>query len=433
MRKFPISVPEKFKTKFSSNLVSAFIVVLLILVLFSCGGEEKKSEIKKVPEPQEPQKNEYGLVVDSLIEHSGVVLKHQNFSDILLPFGVSYKQIIELEKLSKPKFDMRKIRPQHFYAAYVTKDSLNKLQYFVYEIDNINFVIYDFSDSLLSVRLGKKEITTRERKVGGIVKNSLWLTMEEIGVSPVLAIRMSEILAWQIDFNAVRNGDRFKVIYEENFVAGDYAGVGVIQAVMFEHMGEKYYGFRFKQGDDIDYYDENGGSLRKEFLKAPLKFTRVSSRFSYRRYHPILHRYRAHLGIDFAAPIGTPIHAVGDGVVIEKRRKRAEGNYLRIRHNSTYTSGYMHLSRFARGIKVGKRVRQGEIVGYVGSTGLSTGPHLDFRFWKNGKPVNYLALKFPPSKPVKKEYMKRFEAVRDSLMKELDAIPYFNEFGNIED
>jgi len=411
------------------------IVLLLffLLLVISCSEKNTDSKINTPEQNEAPKKNEYGLIVDSLIEHSGVVLKNQNLSDILLPFGLSYKEILTLEKKSKPVFDIRKIRPQHFYAAYVTKDSLNKLTYFVYEIDDINYVVYDFSDSLLSVYRGQKEITTRERKVGGIVKGSLWLTMEEIGVSPVLALRMSEVLAWQVDFNAVRNGDKFKVIYNENYIAGDYVGVGTIKALMFEHIGEKYYGFLFKQGDDIDYYDENGGSLRKAFLKAPLKFTRISSRFTYRRYHPILHRYRAHTGIDFAAPIGTPVHAVGDGIVVERRRKRAEGNYIRIRHNSTYSSGYMHLSKFAKGIHVGAKVKQGQIIGYVGSTGLSTGPHLDFRFWVNGKPVNYLALKFPPSKPVKKKYMKEFTALKDSLMKELDSIPYLNEFADATD
>lgn len=412
-----------------------FALLLFLAVIFTACSKTDNSDngIKSATEKPEPKKNEYGLVTDSLIEHTGVVLKNQNFSDILLPFGLSYKKIIELEKKSKPVFDIRKIRPKHFYAAYVLNDSLNTLKYFVYEIDDINFVVYDFSDSLLSVYKSAKKITTRERKVGGIVKNSLWLTMEEIGVSPVLALKMSEVLAWQIDFNAVRNGDKFKVIYDENYVAGDYAGVGTIKALMFEHIGEKYWGFRFEQNGDIDYYDENGGSLRKAFLKAPLKFTRISSRFSYRRYHPILHRYRAHTGIDFAAPIGTPVHSVGDGVVIERRRKRAEGNYVRIRHNATYTSGYMHLARFARGIKVGAKVKQGQVIGYVGSTGLSTGPHLDFRFWVNGRPANYLALKFPPSKPVKKEYMKAFEALRDSLMRELNSIQYLNEFSDVQD
>ncbi len=406
------------------------LYLLILLTFFACG--EKKQNSSET-EAEKPTPNEYGLYVDSLIEHSGFVLKNQNFSDILLPFGLSYKEIIELEKKSKPVFDIRKIRPKHFYAAYVTSDSLNRLKYFVYEINDIDFVVYDFTDSLLAIYPGKKEITARERKVGGIVKGSLWLTMEEIGVSPVLALRMSEVLAWQVDFNAVRNGDKFKVIYDENFIADDYVGVGIIKALMFEHLGEKYYGFRFAQGDDIDYYDENGGSLRKAFLKAPLKFTRISSRFTYRRYHPILHRYRPHTGIDFAAPIGTPVHAVGDGIIVERRRKRAEGNYIRIRHNSTYSSGYMHLSRFAKGIRVGTKVRQGQVIGYVGSTGLSTGPHLDFRFWVNGKPANYLAMKFPPSKPVKKEYMKKFETLRDSLMKELEAIHYLNEFDGAVD
>jgi len=407
------------------NLTRLLFFILSITFIFSCGekNQNKEKVLKK-----KAALNEYGLQTDSLIEHDGVVLRNENLSDILLPFGLGYKRILKLSDLSKPIFDVRKIRPGNDYTAFTTIDSLNRLKYFVYEIDKLNFIVYDFGDSTISVFAGKKEVTAQEKKAGGVVKGSLWSTMKSLGLSPVLAIKMSEILAWQIDFNAVRNGDKFKVIYDNNYIDNEFIGTGIIKALMFEHMGEQFYAFRFKEGNKTGYFDYDGGSMRKAFLKAPLKFTRISSRFTHRRYHPILHIYRPHLGIDFAAPIGTPVQAVGDGVVLVAHRKGAEGRFVKIRHNSTYSSGYMHLSRYGKGIRPGKHVNQGDVIGYVGSSGLSTGPHLDFRFWKNGTPVNYLAQKFPPSNPVKKEYMERFIEIRDSLKKELDKIPLSNIF-----
>ena len=406
--------------KLINKKLTRLLLLILTVTLFVSCGENKQNSEKVIKNKIEL--NEYGLKTDSLIEHDGVVLRNENLSDILLPFGVGYKKILELSDSSKPVFDVRKIRPGNDYVAFTTKDSLNKLKYFVYEIDKLNFVVYNFGDSTISIYAGKKEVTTKETKAGGIVKGSLWGTMKSLGLSPVLAIKMSEILAWQIDFNTVRNGDKFKVIYNNNYIGDEFISTGIIKAIMFEHMGEKFYAFRFKQGNKIDYFDTEGGSMRKAFLKAPLKFTRISSRFTHRRFHPILHIYRPHLGIDFAAPIGTPVQSVGDGVVLVAQRKGAEGRFVKIRHNSTYSSGYMHLSRYGKGIKPGKHVNQGDIIGYVGSSGLSTGPHLDFRFWKNGTLVNYLTQKFPPSNPVKKKYMARFIEVRDSLIKELDKI-----------
>ncbi len=406
--------------------IKIFSLLFISGLLFFAGCNNEKTKIVETKKTEQPKLNEYGLNADSLIEHDGVVLKRQNFSDILLPFGVGYKKILELSDSSKKFFDVRKIRPGADYSAFTTMDSTKKLKYFVYEIDRTKYVVYDFRDSAIAVHRGEKEITKKEKRAGGIVKGSLWSTMQSLGLSPVIAIKMSEILAWQIDFNAVRNGDKFKVIYDNNYIDDEFIGTGIIKAVMFEHMKTPYYAFRFREGNDIDYYDLDGGSMRKQFLKAPLKFTRISSRFSRHRYHPILHIYRPHLGIDFAAPIGTPVQSVGDGVVVEARRRGGAGRFVKIRHNSTYSSGYMHLYKYGKGIRPGKHIQQGDIVGYVGSSGLSTGPHLDFRFWKNGRLVNYLTQKFPPSKPVKEKYMKSFIAFRESMKKELDSIPYQN-------
>jgi len=207
-----------------------------------------------------------------------------------------------------------------------------------------------------------------------------------------------EIFQWEIDFYALQKNDYFKVIFDEELISKKSVGIPKIYAAMFHHKGKDYYGFYFEQSGDGDYFDEEGNSVKKQFLKVPLKFTRISSGFSRRRLHPILKRYRPHLGIDFAAPTGTPVHSVGDGVVIiVGYQKRGAGRFVKIRHGRKYKSGYLHLSRFARGIRKGVRVKQGQIIGYVGSTGLATGPHLDFRFWENGVNINYLAKKFRPS------------------------------------
>jgi murein DD-endopeptidase MepM/ murein hydrolase activator NlpD len=231
-----------------------------------------------------------------------------------------------------------------------------------------------------------------------------------------------DVYAWQIDFFRIQKGDWFKVIYEEKLVDGQPVGVGKILAVQFKHEGRQFQAYYFDQGSGTDYFDEEGNSLRKAFLKAPLNFTRISSRYTPRRFHPVQKRWKAHLGTDYAAPTGTPIQTVGDGVVVEAGYNSGNGNYVKVKHNGTYTTQYLHMSRIAKGMRKGAHVKQGQTIGFVGSTGLATGPHLCFRFWKNGKQVDALKVEIPPSEPIESEHLDTFNQVKERYAQRLATI-----------
>src|SRR5690606_21799455 len=239
-----------------------------------------------------------------------------------------------------------------------------------------------------------------------------------------LTNRFVDIFGWQVDFQRLQRGDKFKLLYEERQVEGVSIGIGKINGIYFEHFDQPFYAFPFDQGEGIDYFDEDGKSLRKALLKYPIQFTRISSRYNKNRFHPVQKRWKAHLGTDFAAPTGTPIRSVGDGIVLEARYKSNNGNYVKIRHNATYTTQYLHMSKIAPGIRPGVKVKQEQVIGYVGSTGLATGPHLCYRFWKNGVQVDALRVELPPSQPIQDEYMEAFDSVRTTLIDKLNHIPF---------
>jgi murein DD-endopeptidase MepM/ murein hydrolase activator NlpD len=330
--------------------------------------------------------------------------------------------IDKIARKSKSVFDVRKIKSGNKFIIFSALDSVHEARYFVYENSATKYTVYELTDSL-NIYQDEKEIQTRLRIAQGVVETSLWNTMVNSGQDPMLALELSDIFAWTIDFFAIQKGDRFRVIYDEQFVDSTSIGIGEIYAVEFDHYGEENYAFIFDQNNRLDYFDEKGKSLRKAFLKAPLKFSRISSRFSNSRMHPVLRIRRPHHGIDYAAPKGTPVMSIGDGTVIARAyQRRGGGKYLKIKHNSVYTTTYMHLNGFAKGVTTGSRVKQGQVIGYVGSTGLATGPHLDFRVHKNGTPVDPLKVKAPPVEPVKEENLERFNTVKDSLMNELQKI-----------
>jgi len=241
-------------------------------------------------------------------------------------------------------------------------------------------------------------------------------------LDPMLAFEMSEIYAWSIDFFGLQEGDGFKVYFDEQYVDTNYVGLGKINGAVFNHVGNEFYAIPFVQDSVESYYDQEGQSLRKAFLKAPLRYSRISSRYSHSRLHPILKIRRPHLGVDYAAPIGTPVYAIGDGRIIQTGYTRSNGNWIKIQHNSVYATAYLHLSHYGKGISQGSYIKQGDIIGYVGSTGLSTGPHLDFRFYKNGSPVDPLKVEAPPVEPVHEEYMPAYESVRSQVMARIASI-----------
>lgn len=377
----------------------------------SSSSESSMEEVEK----------EYGMVTDSFQVIKGTVRPGEFLAEILQKHGVPYPTIDRLMKKSDTVFRPEDLRAGKQYTVFCEKDSAGRAQCFVYRPDPVNYVVFDMRDSL-RVHKGKKEVTSKVRRTSGIIEHSLFMALDKKKVSPLIALELSEIYAWSIDFYRVDKGDRFRVIYEEHFVDSNSVGIGDIKAAQFVHRDSSYYAFRFEQDSAGDYFDEEGKSLKKAFLKAPLRFSRISSGFSHDRYHPVLKTHRPHHGIDYAAPSGTPVRSVGNGHVLASGYSSGNGNYVKVRHNSVYTTMYLHLS--SRNVRKGEKVDQGERIGRVGSTGLSTGPHLDYRIYKNGSPVNPLTLDLPPGEPVDSSHRKKFEERKEDLMKELKRISF---------
>lgn len=365
----------------------------------------------------------YGMVVDDYLVIEDKIKRNQVIGDILEQYNVSAKLIHQLSTISKNVFDVRKIVPNKKYTVLCGQDSSRTAKAMIYEPNLIDYVVIKFGDSL-SVDLFKRDVVTVERSISGVINSTLSQTIEELGISHELTNKFVDIFAWQVDFQRLQKGDKFKLIYEENMVEGVSVGIEKISGVYFEHYNSPYYAFPFDQGNGLDYFDDEGKSLRKALLKYPIEFTRISSRYSGKRFHPVQKVYKAHLGTDFAAPTGTPIRSVGDGIVQEAQYKSNNGNYVKIKHNGTYTTQYLHMSKIASGVHAGTRVRQGQTIGYVGSTGLATGPHLCYRFWRNGVQVDALRVELPPSEPITKEFEAPFEEVKKNLMLRLETIEF---------
>jgi murein DD-endopeptidase MepM/ murein hydrolase activator NlpD len=373
----------------------------------------------------------YGMVVNHLHVVEDEVKRNQRFTDLLSGYTVPPTIVQQLNLLPRSVYDFRKISAHKKYTLLVEQDSLKTLRALVYEPNAVDYVVFHLNDTLL-VESCQRKVDTLQRQISGRIESTLSQTIEALNVSNDLTNKFVDIFAWQVDFQRLQKGDQFKMIYEENLVDEVPIGIGRILGVYFEHSNNGYYAFPFDQGDGADYFDEKGNSLRKALLKYPIEFSRISSRYSKSRFHPVVKVFRPHLGTDFAAPTGTPIRAVGDGIIEEAQYKTNNGNYVKIRHNATYTTGYLHMSKIASGIKAGTRVRQGETIGYVGSTGLATGPHLCYRFWKNGVQVDALKIELPPSQPVKPEYFPAYENVKEDIIKRLQLIPFPSPSGEME-
>jgi murein DD-endopeptidase MepM/ murein hydrolase activator NlpD len=357
----------------------------------------------------------YGFVPDTFIPEPGRIARNQLISELLLSKGFSYPEIDVVLANNSGSFDPRKVRSGNNYTFYSSSDTALRPSYLVYEHDNTLSHIFSLGDNP-GINDYRHETRHEIRFVEGFIESSLWEAVIAAGANPLLAVELSEIYAWSIDFFGLQKGDSFRVIYEEVFTADKSAGITSVNAAIFTHAGKDFIAIPFYQDDKVSYYDEAGNSLRKAFLKAPLRFTRISSGYSSGRLHPILKVVRPHHGVDYAAPVGTPVVAIGDGRVVSASYEPAEGRIVRIRHNSVYSTSYMHLSSFAGGISAGTWVRQGDVIGYVGSSGLSTGPHLDFRFYKNGTPVDPLKVEAPPVEPVAEENRERFSAVLEMMV-----------------
>ncbi len=349
------------------------------------------------------------------------VQRHETFADLLTEHGVPYARMLSLAKAARPTLDVRLLKAGKRYRLY-KGEQYGALRYLVYQRDPVHYVVFDLTGDG-RVYAEERSVTLKRRKAQGVIEHSLYQTLDEAGASPELAFKLARVFAWQIDFFRIQEGDRFEVIYQERRVGGEPVGIGKILAARFRHDGENFYGFYFEQNGHGEYFNEEGESLRKELLKAPLQFTRISSRYQKRRFHPILKRWEAHLGTDYAAPTGTPVYSVGDGTVLEAEYTRYNGNWVKIRHNSVYTTGYLHLSKIAAGIDPGVEVEQGELIGFVGSTGLATGPHLCYRFWKNGRQVDPYKQELPPSEPVAPDYRMAYSRVLSTFMPRVAPTP----------
>lgn len=418
--------------KIGAYLLLPFIVLTAVLFYQNGSNETIKNNTLSNDEPEIVEVDSFCLKQDWIygfnIKNYNIVSdkigRNQYLADILLPVGVPYQKIVNIEHGSKNIFPTRNLKAGKHYQIYFERDSLKTPAYMVYEVDPVNFVVYSLNKD--SIYTGKKETYRIKRTASGIVSSSLYETLMEENLSPVLAIELSEIYAWTIDFYHLQKGDRFKVIYYDNYIDGERVGIDYIESSLFRHTNEDYYAFYFNPDSTIigDFFDECGSSLRKALLKSPLKFGRISSRYNKNRFHPVLKRRKPHLGTDYAAPHGTPIMSVGDGVVIDARYKKNNGNYVKIRHNGTYTTQYLHMSKFGKGIKSGAKVKQGQVIGYVGSTGLATGPHVCYRFWKNGVQVDPLKEKIPPSKPVDSKYFDEYFKIVEKGTMALEHIEY---------
>ena len=362
----------------------------------------------------------YNIKLDSLEIRYGKVGKNQSLSGLLSPC-ISAVLIDKIAKGTGDVFEVKKMHSGNTCAWITSKDSARRTLYFIYEINSIEFVVYDFRDSLKVYR-DKKKVNVAVKTASGSISGSLWKTFEDLGLNINLALDLSEVFAWTVDFYGLQNGDSFKVIYEEMYVDGRMIGIDRILSAWFRTGEKDYYAFLWEDKGKKAWFDENGQSLQRSFLKAPLRFSRISSRFSRSRMHPILRIARPHFGVDYAAPRGTPVEALGEGRITEAGWKGGYGRFIAIRHNSMFSTTYAHLSGYAENIRPGIHVNQGQVIGYVGSSGLATGPHLDFRVYKNGSPVDPLHLESPPADPIPASFLPQFMILVARWKPRLDQI-----------
>lgn len=388
------------------------LLALILVALISCqnGNETQKPEDIVY---------EYGIPVDSFTLVTGQLKKGQTLSTLFTELGCCATFTNKLYLVPDSILNTKYVRAGDQYSAFYTQDSIPHLLYFVYHRSLAEHVVFHFEDSL-HIHSFTKPVRTETKTATARIESSLWNAIVDNNLNLALAGDLSEIYAWSIDFFGLQKDDGFTVYYDELFVDSTSVGVGKIHGAKFLHNRKTFYAFNYENEEVKGFWNEEGENVRKAFLKAPLKFSRVSSGFSYARKHPVYKTVRPHTGVDYVAPKGTPVMTIGDGVVIQKGYKGGGGNTVKIKHNSTYSTAYLHLSKYGKNINVGTRVEQGQVIGYVGSTGASTGAHLDFRVWKNNTPINPLTMESPSAEPLPKKYLPEFYVLRDSLRLKLD-------------
>lgn len=404
--------------------IGPFIILLFILSI-SCKNTPKQVEEEVDSEWIDSLQHvyQYGICIDTLDVKEYKMKNGDNPAAIFAGLGFSALMADSISRSSLHVLDPTKLQAGMHYYTFAMQDSAAQIRYMAFAKTKTDYAVIDLTGDTVRAYEFNKPITFKRQYVEGTINSSLWNVLQSKGVNPLLAINIADVFAWQIDFYDVKEGDSFRVLYDIAYIDDTTAlNISGIQGAVFNHQGKEFVAIPFTQDSVFEYFDHEGNSLRKAFLKAPLDIFRITSRFTNARFHPILKRYRAHHGVDYAAPVGTPVKSIGAGTVIAKGYQSGGGNFLKVKHNSVYTTTYMHLSKFAKGIQVGSHVQQGEVIAYVGSTGLSTGPHLDFRVHKNGQPINPLNMEAPPSLPVKPEYRDSFNVVKQHVFAELDSL-----------
>lgn len=417
-------------SKLGVSRIAPLIISLLFFPIMSCTNShptigDKNSDLlisktDTIKNTKRIHQIIYGIDVDTL-DHDRYSLKHgENLSDILTRYNIDKKHIAKCDSAISKVFDIRKLRAGNNYCVITEQDSLHTLRHLIYEISPVEYFVLSINEGHVTSVKNRHKVVERERVAEGVIETSLWNAVVGQGLQWELAMKLSDIYAWNIDFFGLQKGDMFKAKYTERWVDTTFVGIDSIKCAMFYHDNHEYHAIPFDINGKTEYFDNDGNSLRKAFLKAPLKYSRISSKFTHSRFHPVLKIRRPHHGVDYAAPKGTPVMSIGDGKVVAKGwDKKGGGNYIRIQHNSVYSTVYMHLNGFAKGISQGSNIKQSDLIGYVGSTGTATGPHLDFRVYKNGRPIDPLKLESPSVEPVPTDSMAKFTVKRDFLLKDL--------------
>ena len=413
------------------NSIKIILSLVIVLTFISCKKDVKEDSVTVIPETVIPPHIEFGFNFDDFNVIRDTIRKDDTFGKLLYENHIGFGHIERIVAATKDTFNIKKLNVGKPYTIFKSKDSLDKAQYFVYQKNKIEYVVFDFkNDTITKAYNASKPVSYKDKTASGMITSTLSEALDKAGLNIILAYKMANIYAWSIDFTHLQKNDKFKIIYTERYIDDSiYAGVKDIKMVLFEHNKTPFYAFDFVADSTLnipDYFDEKGRILRSQFLKAPVKFSRISSSYNpNRRIKYYGYKKRPHLGTDFAAPIGTPILSTANGTVIESTRRGGNGKFVKIKHNGTYSTQYLHMSK--RNVKVGQTVKQGDVIGYIGMTGNSGGPHVCYRFWKNGRQVDPLKEKLPEAKPmpenIKIEYLKHIKP----LKKKLDEIQYADE------
>lgn len=415
------------------GLVKSLLLVCA-LILVSCEGDKKESvEATKIEVVKKPH-IEFGYNFDDYKVVQDTIRNGDSFGQILERNKLGYAKVLEIAKESKGVYDIRRVQVGKPYTILCSKDSIGLPEVFVYQPNGEVYYVFDFKDSI-KVHRKQKPIIYKEKTASGIIYSSISETLDEQGLSPVLAFQMSDIYAWTISFVKLQEGDRFKVIYEDKYIDDSvYVGVHKIKAAYFEHKKEPFYAFEYetdKEKGIVDYFSEDAKNLRRAFLKGPIALGRISSRYNLKRRIALYgNRVRPHKGTDFAAPVGTPILATANGTVTKSGYTSGNGNYVKIKHNTTYSTQYLHMRK--RKVKRGDFVKQGDVIGWVGMTGNTSGPHVCYRFWKNGRQVDPFKQKLPEAKPMKTELKNKFFKYIETIKEQLDSVKYKYKEGTIK-